>query len=92
MGDLLPAETVYRPEKGFPFPWDTWLRNELREYCENAIEKLSVRGLLNEKAVLALWQRFLSGDKQIMWMHIWSLVILEGWLTENGNLKNNCIA
>ncbi|MPR32128.1 asparagine synthase (glutamine-hydrolyzing) [Salmonirosea aquatica] len=83
MGDLLPDEIVYRPKKGFAFPWDSWLRGELKDYCESKIQNLSNRDLFNKASVLDLWKRFLTHDRRVKWMHVWSLVILEGWLTVN---------
>jgi asparagine synthase (glutamine-hydrolysing) len=86
MGDLLPGEIVNRPKKGFAFPWDKWLRSELKDYCETAILKLSGRGIFISENLMALWNRFLNNDKSITWMHIWSFVVLEKWMEEN-NIK-----
>ncbi len=83
MGELLPGEIVYRPKKGFSFPWDNWLRNELKAYCEEAINSLAERGLFKKDSMLDLWKRFLGKDKTITWMHIWSFVVLEKWMKEN---------
>lgn len=83
MGDLLPSEIVNRPKKGFSFPWDHWLRGDLKSYCDNAINKLSGRGLFNSENLLDLWKRFLNNDKSVTWMHVWAFVILEKWLEEN---------
>jgi asparagine synthase (glutamine-hydrolysing) len=83
MGDLLPPEIVNRPKKGFSFPWDKWLRNELRDYCESALVSLSGREIFNEKNLLNIWKRFLENDKSITWMHVWSFVVLEKWMVEN---------
>ena len=87
MGDLLPGEIVHRPKKGFAFPWDKWMRNELKSYCEEAIQKLSRRGIFNQENLIGLWNRFLANDKAITWMHIWSFVVLEKWMEQNG-IKN----
>jgi asparagine synthase (glutamine-hydrolysing) len=87
MGDLLPGEIVHRPKKGFAFPWDKWMRNELKSYCEEAIQKLSGRGIFNQENLIGLWNRFLANDKAITWMHIWSFVVLEKWMEQNG-IKN----
>ncbi len=83
MGELLPEEIVNRPKKGFSFPWDYWLRGELKSFCEEAITKLSKRDLLNEKNLNNIWKRFLEYDNTITWMHVWSFVILEKWLEKN---------
>jgi len=83
MGDLLPPEIVYRPKKGFSFPWDSWMRNELKSYCEESIQSLSKRNIFKTDKLLGLWNRFISHDKTITWMHIWSFVVLERWIEEN---------
>ncbi|MDI1235354.1 MAG: asparagine synthase (glutamine-hydrolyzing) [bacterium] len=86
MGDLLPSDIVNRPKKGFSFPWDKWLRGEMKTYCDNAINQLAGRGLFNSINLLDLWKRFLNNDKSVTWMHVWAFVILEKWLEEN-NIK-----
>lgn len=83
MGDLLPPEIVYRPKKGFSFPWDYWLRNELKPFCEEAIENLSKRGVFKEGKLQTFWNRFLNNDKSITWSHIWTFVVLENWMRKN---------
>lgn len=83
LGDLLPSQIVYRPKKGFSFPWDSWIRNELRWYCEESIESLSMIGIFDANTLRDVWGNFLKGDKTIKWMHIWSLVVLEKWLSIN---------
>ncbi|WP_018343030.1 asparagine synthase (glutamine-hydrolyzing) [Cytophaga aurantiaca] len=79
----LPDEIVYRPKMGFAFPWDTWLRGELKEFCELSIERLAKRKEFDGEALKVLWSRFLKGNNEVMWMHIWSLVVLDRWLFEN---------
>jgi asparagine synthase (glutamine-hydrolysing) len=88
LGDWLPPEIVYRPKKGFSFPWDLWLRNELKTYCEDAIQQLAERGLFDKKHLINYWERFLNHDKTITWTHIWSFVVLEKWISEN-DIKTN---
>jgi asparagine synthase (glutamine-hydrolysing) len=84
MGDLLPEEIVYRPKKGFTFPWDIWMRNDLKAYCESSVLSLEARSLFRTGAISDLWKRFLSKDPGVIWMQVWLLVILEKWMTENG--------
>ncbi len=83
LGTLIPADIVYRPKKGFSFPWDYWLRNELKSYCADAINNLNGRGLFKKDSVLNYWNKFLANDKSITWSHIWSFVVLENWMKEN---------
>ena len=84
MGDLLPPEIVYRPKKGFSFPWDKWLRNELKDFCEQSLKNLAPLDLFEPREVSALWERFLQRDRRVNWIHIWSLVMLQAWTAERG--------
>ena len=87
MGDLLPPEIVNRTKKGFTFPWNFWLRNELKPYCEEALDSLSKRQLFKPEGIQYLWNSFLNNKQALTWLHIWGLVVLEKWMTEN-NIKN----
>jgi asparagine synthase (glutamine-hydrolysing) len=87
MGDLLPPEIVNRTKKGFTFPWNFWLRNELKPYCEEALDSLSKRQLFKPEGIQYLWHSFLNNKQALTWLHIWGLVVLEKWMTEN-NIKN----
>ncbi len=84
LGDYLPSEVVNRPKMGFTFPWEHWLKKELRDLVESNLESLGNRSILNKAALQELWERFLNGDKRITWSRIWYLVVLESWLTNNG--------
>jgi asparagine synthase (glutamine-hydrolysing) len=83
MGKMLPEDIVYRPKKGFSFPWDYWMRNELKAYCEEAINSLNQRGLFKKDAVISYWNKFMAKDATITWSHIWSFVVLENWMKQN---------
>jgi asparagine synthase (glutamine-hydrolysing) len=87
MGELLPPEIVNRTKKGFTFPWNFWLRNELRPYCEEALESLSKRQIFKPEGITYLWNSFLNNKQAITWLHIWGLVVLEKWMSEN-HIKN----
>lgn len=84
MGDLLPPEIVHRPKKGFSFPWDAWLRNELKDFCANMLRDLDQHDVFNAREVSLLWERFLLHDRRVSWIHIWSLVMLQAWLAARG--------
>ena len=83
MGDLLPPEIVNRPKMGFTFPWNQWMKKELKSFCEEKIIALSERKQFNKQGVLQLWQMFLADNPRISWSRIWYLVVLENWLSEN---------
>ena len=83
LGDLLPREVTHRPKMGFTLPWDQWMRDQLRSFCEARMEALALRPQFNAVGVSGLWQRFLAGDPAVTWSRIWTLVVLEEWLHAN---------
>ncbi len=84
LGDLLPREIVDRPKMGFTLPWELWMRNELRGFCEDRMQRLDQRTYFRHGAISGAWQRFLARDPRINWSRVWSLVVLEDWLERNG--------
>jgi len=84
MGDLLPSEIVNRPKMGFTFPWDSWMRNELKDFCGDNLKALGANDAFNAKAISSRWDDFLSGKPQVTWSRLWYLCILQAWMSENG--------
>jgi asparagine synthase (glutamine-hydrolysing) len=82
LGDLLPSAIVHRPKKGFTFPWDFWMRNELKTFCETKIQNLANREEFNGIYIKELWQQFLQ-QKNVRWPEVWQLVCLADWLDRN---------
>lgn len=83
LGDLLPTEIVTRPKMGFTLPWQYWLKNELKSFCEKHIYEFSEYDFCNKNEIRKLWQRFLENDKLVTWSRIWHLVVLNNWIKEN---------
>jgi asparagine synthase (glutamine-hydrolysing) len=81
---LLPDEVVFRKKQGFLFPWNVWLKSELRSFCEIRLKNMAGRPFINGGALLAYWQRFLANDKNTRWAEIWLFVVLEYWMEKNG--------
>lgn len=84
MGDLLPAEIVNRPKMGFVFPWEGWMRNELKDFCGDHILALGKNDAFNGQALSKRWDDFLKGKPQVTWSRLWYLCILQAWMSENG--------
>lgn len=84
LGELLPGEIVHRPKMGFAFPWQHWLRNELKDFCENYLNKLKEKDVFNADAIDNLWQNFLKENSNVNWVKIWILVVLSHWMNKNG--------
>ena len=83
LNGLLPDEIVHRKKQGFTFPWNQWLKSELRTFCEKHIILLSHREFMNGPALMQIWGEFLKGSKRIRWMDIWLFVVLSYWLEKN---------
>jgi asparagine synthase (glutamine-hydrolysing) len=81
---ILPDEIINRKKQGFVLPYDHWLRNELRSFCQQKINDLAGRSLFNGKAVHEFWENYLNKKANIRWADIWILIVLENWLQTNG--------
>lgn len=83
LGDLLPEEIVNRKKMGFTFPWEHWMKGELKQFVEERINRFGSRGIIHDRVIQNMYQRFLKGDPRVTWSRIWPLVVLENWLEEN---------
>jgi asparagine synthase (glutamine-hydrolysing) len=81
---LLPDEIVFRKKQGFLFPWDVWLRTQLRAFCGRHIRNMADRSFINGGSLIKYWDRYLAGDKEVRWSEIWLFVVLDYWLEKNG--------
>ncbi len=83
---LLPADVINRPKQGFSLPFDVWMRDHLRRFCEERLgpQGLGGREIFQPDAVRALWTGFLTGRPDASWSRLWVLVVLEHWLERNG--------
>jgi len=80
---LLPDEIVFRKKQGFLFPWNIWMKNELRSFCDTHIKNIAKRPFMQEKPIINYWHNFLKGDASIRWPEIWLFVVLEYWMEKN---------
>jgi len=83
LSTLLPSEIVHRPKMGFVFPWDVWMKNELKDFCEDKIYRLAKSSIFESSQIIKIWEDFLAGNKRVLWSYVWQLVVLENWLLEN---------
>ncbi|GAB5539354.1 MAG: asparagine synthase (glutamine-hydrolyzing) [Salibacteraceae bacterium] len=79
--DLLPEEVIHREKMGFVLPWEAWMKNELKPFCEERLEILAQLEAFQSESVFKLWQLFLS--EQISWSRVWPLVVLGDWIKQN---------
>lgn len=83
LGTLIPRDIVERKKMGFTLPWEHWMKNELKSFCQDALTQLGKREGFNARGIQQLWQAFLNGSTTITWSRIWHLVVLENWLKQN---------
>lgn len=77
--DLLPDSVTRRKKKGFIFPMDDWMRNELKPVILSCLSKDSVkrRGIFNPDTVASLVADFYKGKQPFF--KIWNLALFELW-------------
>ncbi len=80
---MLPDSIVHRKKMGFVFPWEVWLKSELKSLCESRIKALAQRSIVQGNVLLDMYDRFQKGDKNVRWLDIWLCVVLEDWLEKN---------
>ena len=81
VADLLPNELrAAGPKRGFEFPFEIWLGNELRDLVTSALDPASVEeiGWVDPTVVGRILQGFERG--QVHWSRVWCLVVLQLWL------------
>ncbi len=78
LGDRLPRSIIDRPKMGFTLPWDIWMRGPLGSTCQQGLDTLIQREVLNEQALRALWHGFEQGT--VTWSRVWTLVSLGQWI------------
>ena len=84
MGEWLPETIVNRPKMGFTLPYELWMKGALREFCSERLKQLGNRPFFAAVTLQKLWHDFLQGNPGVKWSHLWSLVVLEEWLENNG--------
>jgi asparagine synthase (glutamine-hydrolysing) len=83
MSDVLPPSLFDRPKMGFLLPFETWMRNELRDFCATRLQLLADLSAFNSDAILTLWDEFLNRKNDVRWSRVWTLVALGDWMQQN---------
>lgn len=79
----VPRELVERPKMGFGVPIERWMRNELREWCEDLLSAETIRkqGYLNPDMVGRMWKEYLGGESNWNY-YLWDVLMFQAWLGE----------
>ncbi|MFN7116765.1 MAG: asparagine synthase (glutamine-hydrolyzing) [Saprospiraceae bacterium] len=83
LGSLLPTEIVHRPKKGFSFPWNEWMKKELRGFFEARLRGLETRGIFDAATLVKMREDFFSNKGTVIPAQIMALAVLEEWLRNN---------
>ena len=80
---ILPEEIYQRPKMGFVLPYEKWMKEDLRSFCEDRINDLKNNSHFSSAGLDTLWKKFISGSPSVRWSRIWPLVVLSNWMKEN---------
>lgn len=85
MQELLPKEIYLRPKMGFTFPWEIWLKSNLRLKVEAILNDFPDDNNLglNIKNCNNIWQMFLHSVPGVTWSRVWAIYVLLLWYKEN---------
>jgi asparagine synthase (glutamine-hydrolysing) len=77
---LVPQQVVRRPKRGFTFPFELWLKKEMRQDMEDVLLDTDENLLtgVDGKFVSTVWKDFLAG--KATWSRPWSLYVLKRWV------------
>jgi hypothetical protein len=59
------------------------MKNELKDFCQQRLEKLADRKLVSPILLRNLWLSFLANKNDNLWSRIWIFAVLEDWLEKN---------
>jgi asparagine synthase (glutamine-hydrolysing) len=78
--DLLPADLLRRPKKGFGIPLGLWIRGELRGFFEDTLDprRIAVQGIFQPEAVSRLLSEHLTGRRDNR-KKLWNLFVFQRW-------------
>jgi len=82
----LPRVICERPKRGFTFPWDVWLREQLRETVTATLDRHDAGETLGLRpgALQELWRGFLRRAPGATWSRVWGLYVAVEWCRRMG--------
>ena len=83
--DAMPKDIYRRSKMGFTFPWEIWLRNQLRQQVDELLHETPDKNEmgLNVEECRKLWKRFLGHKQGMTWSRAWALYVLLFWVRKN---------
>ena len=84
LSKYLPQNLFQRPKMGFGVPLNNWLKNQLRDMCEDLLsyKKLEESGYLNSEYIRKNYEMFNNGKLNIH-SSIWSILMFQSWYFNN---------
>lgn len=79
VSDLLGPEISGQRKRTFTFPWERWLRGELRPLIETRLTEAdpSTAAVFDPVAAREIWTGFLN--RETSWSRVWALYVLASW-------------
>jgi asparagine synthase (glutamine-hydrolysing) len=77
----LPRGVLHRRKSGFTLPMAEWMRTELRDSCEGALDGLRYFPSIDHAKALDLWHTFCSRATACRWGGLLALVVLGRYLS-----------
>jgi len=81
----VPDSLIDRPKMGFGVPIGQWMREDLREWCEDLLSPAALRkqGYIDEKFVGKIWKSYVGGNDAWQY-YLWDILMFQSWLEEYG--------
>jgi asparagine synthase (glutamine-hydrolysing) len=77
----VPREFIERPKAGFGVPIDRWLREPMREWADDLLDRESLKreGYLRPEPIWKMWREHLNGERNWQY-YLWSVLMFQAWL------------
>ena len=83
LNEFVPPHLIERPKSGFAIPIGSWLRNDLKDWCEDLLAPIFAGNdaNLNAHFIQQTWAEHLSGCRN--WQHkLWAILMYQCWKKE----------
>ncbi len=77
----VPPKLIDRPKMGFGIPIGRWLKNELKDWCEDLLDETTLKnqGYINARQVRSMWEAHLAGKGNWRY-YLWDILMFQAWL------------